>query len=56
MTSLTLNSNIMKTKSVKAINGTINFTDVEIIGNPGSDVFIKLEADTIDKLKIKKVY
>ena len=46
----------MQTKSVQALNGVISFTDVNLVGNPGSDAFIKIEANTIDKSKISKAF
>ena len=50
------NCSIMRTKSVQAVNGVISFTDIAIIGNPGTDVFIRIEADTIDKTIIRNAH
>jgi len=46
----------MKSKSVKAVNGSFIFDDVIIIGPPGRDIILKISSDSIVSNKITKAF
>lgn len=47
---------VMKSKSVKAQEGTLFFNDAIIIGPPGENILIKLNADSINEENIMRSY
>lgn len=46
----------MKSKSVKASQGTFTFDDVIVVGPPGTDILLKITTDSINKEKIARAY
>ncbi|CDW85403.1 UNKNOWN [Stylonychia lemnae] len=56
MSSISSDVQVMKSKSVKAVNGTFTFDDVIIIGPPGQDIILKITSDSIVSNKITKAF
>ena len=47
---------VMKSKSVKALEGVFEFNDVIVVGPPGTEILLKVKTDSISKDNIEKAY
>lgn len=56
MSSIASEVQVMKSKSVKSIDGIFTFDDVIIIGPPGRDIILKITSDSIISDKITKAF
>ena len=48
--------NLLKSKFVTVVEGTFVFNDVIIVSNPGTNVTIKIQVDSIDKAKLAAAF
>ncbi len=52
MSSVTNDVQVMKSKSVRSVQGFFTFDDVIIIGPPGKDILLKVNSESIKPEKI----
>lgn len=56
MNSIAPDVQVMKSKSVRAVQGQFIFDDVIIIGPPGRDIILKITSDSIKPEKISNAF